>query len=441
MHMANRLKQIAFIGLMALGSWSFFGCQEELTTALEGDLIPVGAVTVEVILPFHEFAEDLQGWGGYGQPYQLPKGIMARAFEGSLDARILNSWQAYPASASVRDSTGSVRIDTLLTFVGGKIVARFDTLTSVLDGPVTISVGALPRDWDFRSAAWTVAVDSISDRQLWAEEGAGPVTPLATAIWDPATGDSAVFELDSAGVAVWADTLESKKGVRFDVVTEGVRLDLTGLNYFLSTRPSSHRDTIVELPVGTRTRTFIYQPELEAPEDEIRVGGVPAWRSVFTMNIPEVLTGPAELCQLVSCPLTLTPQSLIAASLVLTTQAPPPAFQPTDSLLLDLRPVLDPSRLPKSPLGASLVGGFGVQLTPEDFGEEAGSEVNIPVGAFVESLIAQNTGLDVKVPPTLAILSLFEPLSLYFAAFEGPDSPDGPKLRLILTLAEDVRIR
>ena len=103
--------------------------------------------------------------------------------------------------------------------------------------------------------------------------------------------------------------------------------------------------------------------------------------------------------------------------------------------------MLDPSRLPKSPLGASLVGGFGVQLTPEDFGEEAGSEVNIPVGAFVESLIAQNTGLDVKVPPTLAILSLFEPLSLYFAAFEGPDSPDGPKLRLILTLAEDVRIR
>jgi hypothetical protein len=88
-----------------------------------------------------------------------------------------------------------------------------------------------------------------------------------------------------------------------------------------------------------------------------------------------------------------------------------------------------------------LVGILGVQLLPEYFGEEAGAEVEIPLGAYVEGLIAENTGSEVEVPPTLALLSLFEPLSLYFAAFEGPDSPAGPKLRLILTLAEDVRIR
>ena len=441
MHMANRLKQIAFIGLMALGSWSFFGCQEEITTVLEGDLIPIEAVTVEVTLPFHEFAGDLEAWGGYGQPYQLSKGIIARGFEGSLDARVLNSWFPYPVAASVRDSTGSIRPDSLLTFVGGKIIARFDTLTSVLDGPVTLSIGALPRDWDFRSAAWDVAVDSVGDRQLWMEEGAGPVTPLGTTVWDPAAGDSAIFEIDSAGVALWADTADAAKGARFDVVTEGVRLDLKNVSYLLSTRPSIHQDTIVELTVGSQSRTFIYQPVPEPPESEIIVGGVPAWRSVFTMNMPKDLTGPAELCELVECPLTLTPESLISAQLILTTKAPPPAFQPTESLLLDVRPVLEPSRLPKSPLGSSLVGVSGVLLPPEDFGENAGTEIEIPVGPYVEGLIAQNAGFEVEVPPTLALLSLFEPLSLYFAAFEGPDSPNGPKLRLILTLAEDVLIR
>jgi hypothetical protein len=198
----------------------------------------------------------------------------------------------------------------------------------------------------------------------------------------------------------------------------------------------------VELGVGSKTRTFIYRPVPEAPENEIRVGGAPAWRTVFTMNMPETLDGPPELCRLVQCPLTLAPESLISASLVLTTQAPPPAFQPTDSLRLDVRPVLEPSRLPKSPLGSSLVGLFGVSLLPEYFGEEAGAEVEIPLGAYIQGLIAVNTGSAVAVPPTtLALLSSFEPLSLYFAAFEGPDSPAGPQLRLILTLAEDVRFR
>ena len=441
MHMVNGLKRTALIGLMALGTWPFFACQEEITTALDGGLIPVGAVTVEVTLPFHEFAVDLEAWGGYGQPYQLPKGILARAYQGSLDARVLNSWNPYPVTASVRDSTGSVRTDSLLTFVGGRIVARFDTITSVLDGPVTLSIGRLPRNWDYRSAAWTVAVDSVGDRQLWTEEGAGPVTPLSTAVWDPATGDSAVFEIDSAGVALFADTADLEKGVRLDAVTEGVRLDLTGLTYILSTRPSIHTDTIVELGVGSGSRTFVYQPVPEAPEGEIRVGGAPAWRAVFTMNMPTSLDGPPELCQLVQCPLALTPESLISASLVLTTQAPPPAFQPTDSLRLDVRPVLEPSRLPKSPLGSSLAGTFGVQLIPEHFGAEAGAEVEIPLGGYIVNLVAQNTGLDVEVPLTLALLSLFEPLSLYFAAFEGPDSPAGPELRLILTLADVVRVR
>ena len=105
--MANGLKRIAFVGLMALGTWPFFGCQEEITTVVQGDLIPVGAVTVEVVLPFEEFGSDPEAWGGYGQPYELSTPIIARAFEEILDSRIVNAWHSYPIAASVRDSTRS----------------------------------------------------------------------------------------------------------------------------------------------------------------------------------------------------------------------------------------------------------------------------------------------------------------------------------------------
>jgi hypothetical protein len=80
-------------------------------------------------------------------------------------------------------------------------------------------------------------------------------------------------------------------------------------------------------------------------------------------------------------------------------------------------------------------------LAPEDFADGAGVEVEVPIGSYIEGLIAVNQGQDLEVPSTLALLSAFEPLSLYFASFEGPDSPLGPRLRLILTIAEDVRLR
>jgi hypothetical protein len=429
------------VGLIALVSWTISACQEEIVTNLEGDLIPVEAVTVEVVLPFHEFAGNLEAWGGYGRPFELETDVVATAFEGNLDARVLNSWFPYPHSAEVRDSLGLVRVDTLLTFVGGRLVARFDTLSSILDESLELSVGALSKDWDFVSANWGVAVDTVGEFQEWTEEGAGPVTPVATAFWEPSQGDSVVFDLDSAGVALWADTTGARMGARLDAITEGVRLDLVNLDLWLVTRPSVNPDTLVELEVRNRTRTFIYHPELAPPDDEIRVGGVPAWRSVFVINLPEVLDGPESLCLKVQCPLTLTPESLISASLVLTTRTPPAGFLPTDSLFMDVRPVLEPSRLPKSPLGSSLLVTLGALLPPAKFGEEVGSEIEVQLGPYVQNLISESSIPGLDVPRTLALLSSFEPSSLSFASFEGPDSPSGPELRLVLTLAEDVLIR
>lgn len=441
MPMPIGLKRTTYLGLLALAAGAFSACQEEITAALDGEFIPLERVTVEVSLPFEEFATDLQPWGGYGQAYELQQDIVARAYGGILDSRVLNSWFSYPVAATVRDSTGVFVTDSALTFVGATLVARFDTLSSVLDGPVTLALGAVPSEWDVVTASWEHAVDSVGDRRAWEEAGGGPVIPLSTAIWDPSQGDTVLFELDSAGVNLMADSAEAGKGVRIESLTEGTRLSLVSLVYSLTTRPSTHRDTLVTLSVGSKGRTFIYDPEPSAPESEIRIGGVPAWRSVLTLEMPRTLDGHPELCQRVPCPLTLTTESLISASLVLTSKATPLAYQPRDTLLLDVRPVYEPARLPKSPLGASLAGQAGVKLIPEYFGEDAGSEVTIPLGAYVEALVAANADSELEVPRTVALLSLFEPLSLYFAAFEGPESPNGPKLRLVLTFAEEVGIR
>ena len=441
MFMATGLKRILWVGLLALGTWYFSACQENILTTLDGDLIPVEAVTVELTIPFNEFARDLQAWGGYGQTNELAEDIVANGFEETLDARVLNSLYPYPLFTTVRDSLGVFGPDSSLTFIGATVVVNFDTLSAVHDGPVTVALSHLPRSWDARSTTWHLAVDSVGDSQAWDEAGAGPATLLATAEWDPATADSVIFQLDSAQTHLLADTAGTDRGLRVESLTEGTWLDMNRLIYTLKTRPSSHPDTLVDVNVASQFRTFIYDPVPLPPGDEIRVGGVPAWRSVFTMDLPKTLDGIPELCQVVQCPYELNEEALVGASLILTTQALPPAFLPRDTLRLDVRPVLEPDRLPKSPLGTSLTGLLGIQLAPDVFTEDAGVQVEVPIGPYVEGLIAVNQGEEVEVPHTLALLSSFEPLSLYFAAFEGPDSPFAPRLRLILTIAEDVRIR
>jgi hypothetical protein len=414
-------------------------CQDEITTAVDGSLIPVEAVTVEVTLPFEDFGGAPQAWGGYGGTYELPRDVVAKDYGGVLNSRVVASYAPYPDSIYIPDSTGTFVPDTTLAFVGGRVVARFDTRTSLSDGPVTLALGTISEEWDYRTTSWDFAVDSVGEQYPWPEPGAGPSDLLATSVWDPEAGDSAVFLLDSVGVSFLADSLAARKGLRLEALTAGVRLDLNGLSYALSARPSVNPDTLVQVNALARGRTFIFDPELAAPDDEMRIGGVPAWRSVFEVSLPDTLYGPPELCAQVQCPLALKPGSLVSASLVLTTAAVPPAFQPQDVLFLDVRPVLEPSRLPKSPLGTTLVLNPGVALSPEFFGEEAGASVVIPLGPYIQAQIGGGEAADAT--STLALLSALEPLSLYFAAFEGPSSASPPELRLILTLSDDVGIR
>ena len=251
-----------------------------------------------------------------------------------------------------------------------------------------------------------------------------------------------MFPLDSATLAIFDDTIGSRPSARLDMVTPGAFAEVLSLDLRINVRPSINQDTTIVLTAFPERRTFIYSPEPEPGEDGILLGGAPAWRTVLTLDVPTELNGPESLCAQVTCPFALTPQRLNYAALVLTSEATQPeAFQPTDTLLLDARPVLVAERLPKAPLGPSFLGLAGRALSPEAFGPEAGTEFPIAVTDFIASLVDPEVADSVDIPRDLSLLSLLEPFSLGYATFAGPGAVGEPKLRLILTAIDTVEIR
>lgn len=427
----------ALAALLVLGTAS---CEHDVPTAVGDDFFTVSPRTVELVIPWSDFAEDLRVFGGFGSPTLLGHGVLANQFEGLLDARTLARFRSFPDSAVVLVNGTNTR--SALTHVGGRLIVRFDTVASTNAEPVTLVANTLVPEWHSPTATWELAVDTANDRRPWPEPGAGPAERVATGVWDPAEGDSAVIELDEETILALGDTVAVSGGVRLDVEDEGHRLQVSSMLLRVDAVPELNQDTVVTLTSNTRSLTFIYQPFPEPPPDGIRIGGVPAWRTVIGFDIPTLVEEPSEMCERVECPFTLQTRAINAASLILHSRATPPAFQPTDTIRLDVRPVLAPERLPKSPLGQSVVGGPGGRAVPaEAFGENAGQQVAIPVGEFIRDLIRGETRAGDDPPSTLALLSFFEPLSISFASFEGPGDENEPYLRLIVTVTDTVEVR
>jgi hypothetical protein len=407
-------------------------CQERLPTALDDGRLPDEPLTVEVDLDWSQFGSNLQVIGGYGSVTTLPRPIVAHTYQGTLESRMLLRFGPYPAAARVVDPSGATVTDPDVTYVGGRLVLTFDTLASTNTGQVALQVSALSDEWHPASASWGFAVDTVGDQRAWTEAGAGPLDLLASTVWDPVTGDTVSLQLDSADVARWVDIADMSRGARVETTTDGVRLQLRQARLRITMRPTIDPDTLVEdTTAQVIEKTFIYDPPPPAPTG-IRVGGAPAWRTVMTVAVP-ALTGPPDLCAAVGCPYTPAAGDISYAALVLTSQATEAAFQPSDTMLLDVRPVLSPPALPKSPLGASQTGGVGAPVAPELFGASAGTDVEIPVTFFVRTLLAPASGGS-SPPATLVLLAANEPGSMTFASFFGSADPDPPVLRLIITV-------
>ncbi len=422
------------------------GCQELLPVIESEDLIRSG-FAIELVLPFDEFATDARVYGGYGRSSDLIGGVLAHEFGGQseggdprepgLEAATLMRYGRYPRVWQVLDTAGVVRPDSSLTFLSGRILVRLDTIASVHEGPVEIVAHALTEPWDGVSTTWEYAVDTIGHRVAWSRPGGGVVEEIASAVWDPETGDSVGIQVDSARIAEWADTMDLGRGVRLSTTTPGVRLRVIGSLLRLETRPSVNPDTLLYLPSGSELTTFIYAPSPSQPRKTLRVGGAPAWRTVLTLDIPSVLEGPEELCEAVGCPVEINEDHVSFAALRLFTRVGARAFAPSDTLSIDVRSVMAPQVLPKSPLGPSRVG-LGGKIVPHGLFEPPGGELlEIALTSLVRDLLRGETASGDPITNTVAVLSTFEPLSVEYLTFEGASSPNAPGLRIILNFARE----
>ena len=170
-------------------------------------------------------------------------------------------------------------------------------------------------------------------------------------------------------------------------------------------------------------------------------GGAPSWRSVITLNLPRVLDGQPELCRLVACPFDFAASGaqLNLAELVLTTRQTLPAYQLFNTLNFEVRTVVNRELLPKSPLGSELTGSLATTAAPELFTSLSGTELEFPLTNLVNDLMLGDSATLATTPKTIVILSADEPSGLGFAAFQGVGGDGAPVLRLLVTVAGELR--
>ena len=425
-------------------------CQNEVPTAQDPNAIPLEPQTIEVLIPAADFLTEVRLAGGFGSTagfFDLSgtAGFVAHQFSAdSLEARTLVRFFPAPSSATVRDTTGASVTDTDLTPLRGFLVGTVDTLASVAPDSVTLSVGLLDQLWDSETVSWEYAVDTVQTQVPWGEPGAGPSPRIASGSWVRGeNADTFRIPLDTAAIRMVSDTTTRLRGLRIDAETPNTRLRIRGLSIQIEVQPSVNPDTTVILNAGADDFAgfaFIYDPLPPPVGSELRVGGAPAWRTALTLDVPEALTGPASLCALVTCPLTLSPDELSSAQLLLSTATSPLAFQPRDSISIGAREVLSPETFPRSPLGELLTPLGGIRITGPAFSTVPGQTVAVPITAFIQRLLDEPTEGE-PLLNSIALLSPAEPSSLEFMSFAGPDAVDAPMLRLVLTVGAEVGIR
>lgn len=435
-----------FFATVILCAGAMSGCEERNATAPDLGFIQVNPRTVELLIPFEDFVDDVQVFGGYGSAEDLGYGVVALDFDG-LNARTLVRLGDYPTSAQVLGADGVTRADSDLSFVGGRVILVFDTVVGSILFPVAVELFDVRENWHVPTVTWEMAVDTARDQRSWTQPGGGPITLLGGATFDAFLGlqsdddagllDTVSIAIDSATVAALGDPASGTVGLLLAAADPGVLLNVLDIRLLLTTIPSTRPDTILELPVASEDLIFIFDPVPVAPAGWMRVGGTPAWRTVITMSIPRMANGTPEICGSAGCQVDLTEVDLNLAELVLTTRRTESAFQPRRTVGVDIRRVLNPELLPKSPLGGALVPDVKA-LPPEFFTAEAGTSVLFSLTGLVAGILleAAETG---TVPVTsIALFSIIEPDMIGFASFEGGGGATAPAMRLLYTVANDV---
>jgi len=465
--MKGRGLPILLAGILAVQ-----GCADGIPTSEDGGLVPVESTTVEVRLPFSQFATDFQLFGGYGTTASLPDAIIASDWGGSVDSRALMRFGVLPSQIFVTPPEGGATVpDSLFVPVSAELILSMDTAAASGERFFTIGAYSIQEVWDVQTASWEFSSDSSGVQTPWSVPGGGVLAPVAEVEWDrfdlpepepdedgevgeaPDVVGTASIPVDSATVDHILDRQRPERGLLITTETSESRLRIVGGNLVVQARSSVNPDTLVAIPVDIADLTFIYTPRPALDPEAFPIGGSPAMRATMRFNLPEsVNLSPGE-CERVGCPLQLDPDRLIYAGLELRSRESQPFGQRILSpTVVELRPVLSPERLPRSPLAFPVACPTGAcaMLLPatvvreEDFGIGANRLVDMPVTRYLRDLLRDPAEVGSPVPSTLALMfgldaqTGLEMRAIQHATFWGPGTEFEPTLRLILTISDGI---
>lgn len=430
---------VSAVGLLA-------GCTQETPTEIGGPLLPGTDVrTFEVILEADQFLQNDTAFSGYAQAFDANFLLLARNFEGVVDANTLIRFGRPPGSLQVRDSAGTVRPDTLPRYPTGALVIRIDTARS--RGPATLALYRTAENFDAGTATWTVRSDTGGVPELWQTPGGTRGDLLVSAEWQPGV-DSLLLALDSAQIAAVTDTAEAARGalITLDQASGpgGSRLRIGGAILRLAARSSIRPDTVIEVNVDVTTATFIFTPDPPTVASAARVSGVPAWRSILTFS--DDLRDLRVPCPSLPAPCSLRLGDLHVnlADLLLRPTASPAGFSPEDSIRVVARLSIEGADIPleRSPVAdaSGCVDLFNRCVSrsaaaPARFVTgDTGPEVAVNVSPIVAAMMADTATAGAnRVSRRISLHAVpIEAASFGFGSFLP-----GARLRLILTVTSE----
>jgi hypothetical protein len=266
----------------------------------------------------------------------------------------------------------------------------------------------------------------------WTTPGGTRGAQIDTATW--AAGDSVVFRVDSATLALWADSTNKARGAIFIPTTNGSRARINSAVVHVGAKSKLRADTTVNVDLVPTIRTFVYNPTPASPISNIRVGGISAWRAFLRLK-PDLRAikfpcngGP------VGCTVSLDSVHLNTAELLLPAAASPAGFTPEDSIFVEARTVSvnDAVPLERSPTGDRR--GISTLIAPEFFiAPTPANIVRLNITQYIVQQLDESIPDASKPSPVLTLLQLPEGGSVGFGSFGTPS------LRLVLTTTQERR--
>ncbi len=416
---------------VVLGLFAATACTDETPTDVGDDLLPSGEVrTFEVILDPADYLTFDTTFTGYTTTKDASWVTVAHQFGGVVDANGLFRFANPPRIVTVRGASGAV-VDSSPRYFEGRLVLRLDTLKSG-EPPVRLRAFHTAEEWD-RSATWSLRIDTGSVELPWATPGGTRGASIDTATW--AASDSVVLRIDSASLAQWIDTTNTARGALIVSETPDSRLRITGAVLRVSAHSALQADTVLNFEVTPTANTFIYNPPPPAAGSQLRVGGVPSWRTMIGIR-PDLANLTFPCPGVAGCQVRLSDAHIALAELLLQPVAAPAGFIPEDTTFLAVRTLLVTPGIPleRSPIGGDVCGGaplclFSGQAPPEWFAQPPATEpLAYNVTNYVIAMVDPDVSGENRPPFGLTVLIPNEPVTLGFATFAP-----GPRLRLVLT--------